>query len=90
MWFYYQPATGIIVGKDARLVAFSGIQDYICGGDDGIQACMAELGVLLSKETGFHQYDVYGDDLVVPSCDSTGFSPSCGCGGANIPWHEPS
>ncbi|KAB5520276.1 hypothetical protein DKX38_024595 [Salix brachista] len=37
---------------------------YICGDDDGIQACMVELGVPLSKETGFHQYDVYGDDLV--------------------------
>ncbi|XP_042474911.1 uncharacterized protein LOC122056998 [Macadamia integrifolia] len=30
------------------------------GSDDRIQACMAELGVPLTKELGFHQYDVYG------------------------------
>ncbi|KAJ4969894.1 hypothetical protein NE237_002993 [Protea cynaroides] len=33
------------------------------GSDDRIQACMSELGVPLTKETGFHQYDVYGDLL---------------------------
>ncbi|KAG2673656.1 hypothetical protein I3843_13G089500 [Carya illinoinensis] len=33
------------------------------GSDDRIQACMAELGVPLTKEPGFHQYDVYGDLL---------------------------
>ncbi|XP_020220984.1 uncharacterized protein LOC109803710 [Cajanus cajan] len=33
------------------------------GSDDRMQACMAELGVPLSKEPGFHQYDVYGDLL---------------------------
>ncbi|CAJ1956042.1 unnamed protein product [Sphenostylis stenocarpa] len=33
------------------------------GSDDRIQACMAELGVPLTKEAGFHQYDVYGDLL---------------------------
>ncbi|KAF7823508.1 transferring glycosyl group transferase [Senna tora] len=33
------------------------------GSDDRIQACMAELGVPLTKEVGFHQYDVYGDLL---------------------------
>ncbi|KAK9072904.1 hypothetical protein SSX86_009340 [Deinandra increscens subsp. villosa] len=31
------------------------------GSDDRIQACMAELGVPLTKEAGFHQYDVYGN-----------------------------
>ncbi|XP_022941680.1 uncharacterized protein LOC111446967 [Cucurbita moschata] len=31
------------------------------GSDDRIQACMAELGVPLSKELGFHQCDVYGN-----------------------------
>eukprot|EP00249_Psilotum_nudum_P036949 c910_g1_i1 orf=646-2238(+) len=31
------------------------------GGDDRIQACIAELGVPLTKEFGFHQYDVYGN-----------------------------
>lgn len=29
--------------------------------DDRIQACMAELGIPLTKEPGFHQYDVYGN-----------------------------
>ncbi|KAF5197705.1 Transferring glycosyl group transferase [Thalictrum thalictroides] len=33
------------------------------GSDDRIQACMAELGVPLTKESGFHQYDVYGNLL---------------------------
>lgn len=28
-----------------------------------MQACMAELGVPLTREAGFHQYDVYGDLL---------------------------
>ncbi|XP_077238972.1 uncharacterized protein LOC143880103 [Tasmannia lanceolata] len=39
------------------------IQRYpgLYGSDDRIQACMAELGVPLSKELGFHQYDVYGN-----------------------------
>ncbi|OWM88181.1 hypothetical protein CDL15_Pgr003593 [Punica granatum] len=31
------------------------------GSDDRIQACMAELGVPLTREPGFHQYDVYGN-----------------------------
>uniref|UniRef100_A0A803MW75 Uncharacterized protein n=1 Tax=Chenopodium quinoa TaxID=63459 RepID=A0A803MW75_CHEQI len=41
------------------------IQRYpaLYGSDDRIQACMAELGVPLTKELGFHQYDVYGDLL---------------------------
>ncbi|XP_010685940.1 uncharacterized protein LOC104900256 [Beta vulgaris subsp. vulgaris] len=41
------------------------IQRYpaLYGSDDRIQACMAELGVPLTKEQGFHQYDVYGDLL---------------------------
>lgn len=29
--------------------------------DDRMQACMAELGVPLTKEVGFHQYDVHGN-----------------------------
>nr|XP_010920787.1 uncharacterized protein LOC105044557 [Elaeis guineensis] len=33
------------------------------GSDDRIHACMAELGVPLTREAGFHQYDVYGDLL---------------------------
>ncbi|KAL8496785.1 hypothetical protein ACS0TY_020458 [Phlomoides rotata] len=41
------------------------IQRYpgLYGSDDRIQACMAELGVPLTKELGFHQYDVYGNLL---------------------------
>lgn len=41
------------------------IQRYpaLFGSDDRIQACMAELGVPLTKEPGFHQYDVHGDLL---------------------------
>ncbi|CAN1793573.1 hypothetical protein LINPERHAP1_LOCUS20045 [Linum perenne] len=31
------------------------------GSDDRIQACMAEIGVPLTKEPGFHQFDVYGN-----------------------------
>ncbi|KAK7324966.1 hypothetical protein VNO77_28960 [Canavalia gladiata] len=41
------------------------IQRYpaLYGSDDRIHACMAELGVPLTREPGFHQYDVYGDLL---------------------------
>ncbi|KAI3411354.1 uncharacterized protein J3R85_018062, partial [Psidium guajava] len=41
------------------------IQRYpgLYGSDDRMQACMSELGVPLTKEPGFHQYDVYGDLL---------------------------
>ncbi|KAJ8751359.1 hypothetical protein K2173_016553 [Erythroxylum novogranatense] len=41
------------------------IQKYpgFYGRDDRLQACMAKLGVPLSREPGFHQYDVYGDLL---------------------------
>ncbi|ESW24161.1 hypothetical protein PHAVU_004G107300 [Phaseolus vulgaris] len=41
------------------------IQRYpsLYGSDDRMQACMAELGVPITKEPGFHQYDVYGDLL---------------------------
>lgn len=39
------------------------IQKYpaLYGSDDRMHACMAELGVPLTKEVGFHQYDVRGD-----------------------------
>ncbi|XVF22503.1 hypothetical protein REPUB_Repub12eG0178100 [Reevesia pubescens] len=41
------------------------IQRYpgLYGSDDRIHACMAELGVPLTKEQGFHQYDVFGSLL---------------------------
>ncbi|KAJ7527906.1 hypothetical protein O6H91_16G075600 [Diphasiastrum complanatum] len=31
------------------------------GSDERIQACLAELGVPLTKEPGFHQFDIHGD-----------------------------
>ncbi|XP_031130097.1 uncharacterized protein LOC116031888 isoform X2 [Ipomoea triloba] len=39
------------------------IQRYpgLYGSDDRMQACMAELGIPLTKEVGFHQFDVYGN-----------------------------
>lgn len=39
------------------------IQRYpdLYGSDDRIQACLAELGVPLTREPGFHQFDVYGN-----------------------------
>ncbi|KAG9453786.1 hypothetical protein H6P81_006690 [Aristolochia fimbriata] len=33
------------------------------GSDDRVQACLAEIGVPLTREPGFHQYDVYGNLL---------------------------
>ncbi|XP_050387635.1 uncharacterized protein LOC126803941 [Argentina anserina] len=38
------------------------IQRYpgLYGSDDRLQACMAEIGVPLTREKGFHQFDVYG------------------------------
>ncbi|XP_028798805.1 uncharacterized protein LOC114754199 [Neltuma alba] len=41
------------------------IQRYpaLYGSDDRVQACMAELGVPLTKELGFHQFDVHGSLL---------------------------
>ncbi|KAK7295119.1 hypothetical protein RJT34_18023 [Clitoria ternatea] len=39
------------------------IQRYpaLYGSDDRIHACMSEIGVPLTKEVGFHQFDVYGN-----------------------------
>ncbi|KAK4804995.1 hypothetical protein SAY86_004812 [Trapa natans] len=34
---------------------------YLYGSDDRIHACMAELGVPLTREQGFHQFDVHGN-----------------------------
>ncbi|KAM7494291.1 hypothetical protein LguiB_028900 [Lonicera macranthoides] len=31
------------------------------GSDDRMHACMAEIGIPLTKEVGFHQFDVYGN-----------------------------
>ncbi|KAG0454012.1 hypothetical protein HPP92_025316 [Vanilla planifolia] len=51
-------------------IALSRMQDRcihrypaLYGSDDRIQACMAELGVPLTRHPGFHQFDVYGDLL---------------------------
>lgn len=34
---------------------------HLFGSDDRMHACMAELGVPLTKEPGFHQFDIHGD-----------------------------
>ncbi|KAJ7250555.1 hypothetical protein O6H91_01G175100 [Diphasiastrum complanatum] len=34
---------------------------YLFGSDNRMQACMAELGVPLTREEGFHQFDIYGN-----------------------------
>lgn len=54
----------------ALAVSLSKIQDRclnrypaLYGSDDRIHACMAELGIPLTKHPGFHQCDVYGDLL---------------------------
>ncbi|KAE8694615.1 putative pentatricopeptide repeat-containing protein [Hibiscus syriacus] len=41
--------------QDRCIKRYPGLYDS----DDQMQACMAELGVPLTKELGFHQYDVY-------------------------------
>ncbi|CAM8952708.1 unnamed protein product [Rhodiola kirilowii] len=53
------------LAKELAKIQDGCIQRYpaLYGSDDRIQACMAELGVPLTKESGFHQYDVYGDLL---------------------------
>ncbi|KAK4286493.1 hypothetical protein QN277_003042 [Acacia crassicarpa] len=45
--------------QDRCIQRYSGLY----GSDDRIQACMAEIGVPLTKEPGFHQYDVHGNLL---------------------------
>lgn len=34
---------------------------FLFGSDDRLHACITELGVPLTKETGFHQFDVHGN-----------------------------
>ncbi|KAG0625572.1 hypothetical protein M758_2G065700 [Ceratodon purpureus] len=34
---------------------------HLFGSDDRLHACMTELGIPLTKEPGFHQFDMYGD-----------------------------
>ncbi|KAF8397427.1 hypothetical protein HHK36_016343 [Tetracentron sinense] len=34
---------------------------YFYGSDERIQACLAEIGVPVTKELGFHQFDIRGD-----------------------------
>ncbi|KAA0044823.1 fringe-related family protein [Cucumis melo var. makuwa] len=53
----YPLAKAIEKMQDGCLERYPGLY----GSDDRIQACMAELGVPLTKELGFHQYDVYGN-----------------------------
>ncbi|KAK4375986.1 hypothetical protein RND71_006663 [Anisodus tanguticus] len=53
------------LAKELEKIQDRCIQRYpgLYGSDDRIQACMAELGVPLTREPGFHQYDVYGNLL---------------------------
>ncbi|KAL0408157.1 UNVERIFIED_CONTAM: hypothetical protein Sradi_1750100 [Sesamum radiatum] len=64
------------------------IQRYpgLYGSDDRMQACMAELGVPLTKELGFHQVNFQCGTSSYPVGV---FAPSR-CGGANFPEHHPS
>ncbi|XP_022929022.1 uncharacterized protein LOC111435745 [Cucurbita moschata] len=53
----YPLAKALVKMQDRCIQRYPGLY----GSDDRMQACMAELGVPLSKELGFHQYDVYGN-----------------------------
>ncbi|KAG8662032.1 hypothetical protein MANES_01G058600v8 [Manihot esculenta] len=53
----YPLAKALVNMQDRCIQRYPGLY----GSDDRMQACMAELGVPLTKETGFHQYDVYGN-----------------------------
>ncbi|KAK4791951.1 hypothetical protein SAY86_022386 [Trapa natans] len=53
----YPLAVALEKMQDACIRRYPGL----LGSDDRIQACLAELGVPLTKEPGFHQYDVRGD-----------------------------
>lgn len=53
----YPLAKALLKMQDRCIQRYPGLY----GSDDRMQACMAELGVPLTKEVGFHQYDVYGN-----------------------------
>ncbi|CAK9310931.1 unnamed protein product [Citrullus colocynthis] len=53
----YPLAEALVKMQDRCIQRYPGLY----GSDDRMQACMAELGVPLTKELGFHQYDVYGN-----------------------------
>uniref|UniRef100_A0A6N2KQ63 Fringe-related protein n=1 Tax=Salix viminalis TaxID=40686 RepID=A0A6N2KQ63_SALVM len=53
----YPLAKALVKMQDRCIQRYPGLY----GSDDRMQACMAELGVPLTKEVGFHQYDVYGN-----------------------------
>ncbi|CAA2996714.1 DUF604 domain-containing [Olea europaea subsp. europaea] len=62
---WWRPKKSHPLAKELENIQDGCIQRYpaLYGSDDRIQACMAELGVPLTKEIGFHQYDVYGNLL---------------------------
>ncbi|KAK2372108.1 hypothetical protein P8452_45511 [Trifolium repens] len=53
----YPLAKALVKMQDRCIHRYPGLY----GSDDRMQACMAELGVPLTKQIGFHQYDVYGN-----------------------------
>ncbi|XP_021849267.1 uncharacterized protein [Spinacia oleracea] len=53
----YPLALAIEKMQDGCIQRYTGLY----GSDDRIHACMAELGVPLTKEPGFHQFDVHGN-----------------------------
>ncbi|KAG6606074.1 hypothetical protein SDJN03_03391, partial [Cucurbita argyrosperma subsp. sororia] len=53
----YPLAKALVRMQDRCIQRYPGLY----GSDDRMQACMAELGVPLTKHLGFHQYDVYGN-----------------------------
>ncbi|KAK1321538.1 hypothetical protein QJS10_CPA03g01999 [Acorus calamus] len=53
----YPLAVALEKMQDRCIMRYPGLY----GSDDRMQACMAELGVPLTRHPGFHQYDVYGD-----------------------------
>ncbi|KAL5572916.1 hypothetical protein UlMin_022513 [Ulmus minor] len=72
MYFSYNMAYGgggfaisYPLAKELEKIQDRCLQRYpnLYGSDDRIQACMAELGVPLTKHRGFHQFDVYGSLL---------------------------